>query len=112
MEKLDRYNIMRFMYGVYHSHLKIKADEELDKQMAKLKEERKQYNFTAGGFLAKVAENSSELIIEGKTLHHCVGTYADRHAKGQCTIILIRKQERAVLYNGAYSCKANHAGAR
>lgn len=20
MEKLDRYNIMRFMYGVYHSH--------------------------------------------------------------------------------------------
>lgn len=47
----------------------------------------------AGGFLAKVAESSSELIAEGKVLHHCVGTYADRHAKGKCTIILIRKQE-------------------
>lgn len=75
------------------AQLKIKADEELDKQMAKLKEERKQYNFTAGGFLAKVAESSLELIAEGKVLHHCVGTYADRHAKGKCTIILIRKQE-------------------
>lgn len=80
-----------------HQHiiaqLKIKADEELDKQIAKLKEERKQYNFAAGGFIAKVAENSSELIAEGKVLHHCVGTYADRHAKGKCTIILIRRLE-------------------
>lgn len=75
------------------AQLKIKADEELDKQMAKLKEERKQYNFAAGGFIAKVAENSTELIVEGKVLHHCVGTYADKHAKGKCTIILIRKQE-------------------
>lgn len=75
------------------TQLKIKADEELDKQIAQLKEERKQYNFTAGGFLAKVAESSSELIAEGKVLHHCVGTYADRHAKGKCTIILIRRLE-------------------
>ncbi len=75
------------------TQLKIKADEELDKQIAQLREERKQYNFTAGGFLAKVAESSSELIAEGKVLHHCVGTYADRHAKGKCTIILIRRLE-------------------
>lgn len=75
------------------AQLKIKADEELDKQMAKLKEERNRYNFAAGGFIAKVAENSTELIVEGKVLHHCVGTYADKHAKGKCTIILIRKQE-------------------
>lgn len=75
------------------AQLKIKADEELDKQMAKLKEERKRYNFAAGGFIAKVAESSSELIVEGKVLHHCVGTYADSHAKGKCTIILIRRLE-------------------
>lgn len=75
------------------TQLKIKADEELDKQIAQLKEERKQYNFIADGFLAKVAESSSELIAEGKVLHHCVGTYADRHAKGKCTIILIRRLE-------------------
>lgn len=74
------------------AQLKIKANAELDKQIAQLKEKRKQYNFTAGAFIAKVAENSTELIAEGKTLHHCVGTYADKHAKGKCTIILIRKQ--------------------
>ena len=59
----------------------------------KLKEERKRYNFAAGGVIAKVAENSTELIVEGKVLHHCVGTYADKHAKGKCTIILIRRLE-------------------
>lgn len=75
------------------AQLKIKADEELDKQMAKLKEERKRYNFAAGSFIAKVAENSTELIVEGKVLHHCVGTYADKHAKGKCTIILIHRLE-------------------
>lgn len=75
------------------AQLKIKADEELDKQIAQLKEERKRYNFAAGGFIAKVAENSTELIVEGKVLHHCVGTYADKHAKGKCTIILIRRLE-------------------
>lgn len=75
------------------TQLKIKADEELDRQIAQLKEERKQYNFAAGGFIAKVAESSSELIAEGKVLHHCVGTYAERHAKGKCTIILIRRLE-------------------
>lgn len=75
------------------TQLKIKADEELDRQIAQLKEERKQYNFADGGFIAKVAESSLELIAEGKVLHHCVGTYADRHAKGKCTIILIRRLE-------------------
>lgn len=75
------------------AQLNIKADEELDKQMAKLKEERKRYNFAAGGFIAKVAKNSTELIVEGKVLHHCVGTYANKHAKGKCTIILIRRLE-------------------
>lgn len=75
------------------AQLNIKADEELDNQMAKLKEERKRYNFAAGGFIAKVAKNSTELIVEGKVLHHCVGTYANKHAKGKCTIILIRRLE-------------------
>lgn len=42
--------------------------------------------------MARVAASAEELIAEGDALHHCVGTYADKHAKGQCTIILIRKQ--------------------
>ena len=74
------------------AQLKIKADELLNKQIAKLLKVRERYNFSNGGLMAKVAGSSEELIAEGDALHHCVGTYADRHAKGQCTIILIRKQ--------------------
>lgn len=74
------------------AQLKIKADELLNKQIAKLKKTRKRYNFSDGGLMAKVAGSAEELIAEGDALHHCVGTYADKHVKGQCTIILIRKQ--------------------
>lgn len=74
------------------AQLQIKADEELNKQIAKLLKVRERYNFSDGRLMAKVAGSSEELIAEGDALHHCVGTYADRHAKGQCTIILIRKQ--------------------
>lgn len=72
--------------------LKIKADELLNKQIAKLLKTRKRYNFSDGGLIAKVAASAEELIAEGDALHHCVGTYADKHAKGKCTIVLIRKQ--------------------
>lgn len=34
-----------------------------------------------------------ELIDEGDALHHCVGTYAERHSKGECSILLIRRAE-------------------
>lgn len=44
--------------------------------------------------MARVAGSAEELIAEGDALHHCVGTYADRHAKGQCTIVMIRKQSK------------------
>lgn len=74
------------------AQLKIKADELLNKQIAKLRKKRERYNFSDGGLMAKVAASAEELIAEGDALHHCVGTYADRHAKGECTIILIRKQ--------------------
>ena len=74
------------------AQLKIKADELLNKQISKLLKVRERYNFSDGSLMAKVAGSSEELIAEGDALHHCVGTYADRHAKGQCTIILIRKQ--------------------
>lgn len=53
---------------------------------------RKFYAFSAGELMAKAAESTEELIAEGDALHHCVGTYADKHAKGKCTIILLRRK--------------------
>lgn len=43
-----------------------------------------------GNLLIRPAANESELIAEGKTLGHCVATYAERHARGQTAIFFIR----------------------
>ena len=74
------------------AQLKIKTNELLDKQIAKLLKARERYNFSDGGLIARVAASAEELIAEGNALHHCVGTYVDKYANGKCTIVLIRKQ--------------------
>ena len=41
------------------------------------------------------AADAGEIILEGRTLHHCVGgdTYLSRHAEGTSTILFLRKKE-------------------
>lgn len=45
------------------------------------------------GIMIRPVEDQKELIDEGKTLKHCVATYAKRHSNGECSILLIRKAE-------------------
>ncbi len=33
-----------------------------------------------------------ELIAESRSMHHCVGSYADRYARGRCTILCVRRK--------------------
>jgi len=71
--------------------IKMKKDERLDlliKNRVKLLEK---YAFQCNGLMIRPAESSGELIAEGAALTHCVGTYADRYAKGETDIFLIRK---------------------
>ncbi len=42
-------------------------------------------------FVLLAPTSSEELIIEGKTLNHCVGSYVDRLAKHETTILFLRK---------------------
>lgn len=44
------------------------------------------------GLLIRPAEGLEELIIEGSALMHCVAGYADRMARGETAIFLIRKE--------------------
>lgn len=46
-----------------------------------------------GGILIRPCATAEELRSEGKILHHCVATYADRHKSGQTAIFFIRKEE-------------------
>lgn len=43
------------------------------------------------GILIRPAENQSELKLEGTYLHHCVASYAKRHADGHTAIFFIRR---------------------
>lgn len=96
------------------------------KIMAKLKADKdgiEAFHMHYGGLFVRIAESPDELIEEGKALHHCVGTYVDRVAKGLTTILFIRKEEapdvpfytmefkegRVTQLYGKYDCKATAA---
>lgn len=42
-------------------------------------------------FMIVVPKTASDIKLEGQTLHHCVGTYVERVAKGQTMILFVRK---------------------
>ena len=63
--------------------------------MKRLAEEKSKINaFTMhyNGMFLMIADSPGALIMEGKILHHCVGGYVDRVAKGETTILFVRKE--------------------
>lgn len=52
------------------------------------------YEFEMDGYRIMVPLSASEIVREGKTLHHCVGGYAARHIKGDCTILFFRRARK------------------
>ena len=51
------------------------------------------YAWEENGILIRPVASPTELIREGELLHHCVASYAEKHARGDTTIFLIRKAE-------------------
>lgn len=47
-------------------------------------------SFALGGLMIRPCANEEELVLEGKLLHHCVATYAKRHAAGKTAILFVR----------------------
>ena len=45
------------------------------------------------GLCIRIAAKPEELLLEGKTLHHCVARYIDKHAKGEECIFFVRKSD-------------------
>jgi hypothetical protein len=61
-----------------------------DKIRAMYLKKMKQYSYREEDYFITVASCVEDLIQEGQKMHHCVGTYIDRVAKNQCTILFIR----------------------
>ena len=57
-------------------------------------ERMSRYSWEKDGILIRPAHSEAELKAEGSALHHCVASYAGRHAAGETTIFFIRRTER------------------
>lgn len=78
----------RTIAEVKHQASKI-SREQFARQVAKLQWMAWEHD----GLLIRPPVDGTELIAEGKYLHHCVGGYVDRMADGKTTILLIRQAD-------------------
>lgn len=56
----------------------------------------KRYQAVADGYIIRPARDAGEIIMEGRTLHHCVGgdNYLSKHNEGESTILFLRKEKK------------------
>lgn len=103
----DTLNMQTLMYDgkvkdKYPKHLKETHDkvtlvynlnqEYFEHQKAiKLHNECKNLEYKDDDYCIITPEDSSELINEGISLHHCVGSYVDKVNKGKTSILFLRK---------------------
>lgn len=90
-------NDLLFPKDLYKAHQNtlVQVEVKRDPEVAALIEKRykilSKYNFKYKELEIRPIKNIGEIIREGKTLNHCVGRYAKRHANGGTNILLIRK---------------------
>lgn len=75
--------------------LKIIANADAEKAYKKRKAMlEKKYCYTSNGMSVIVPRGVEEIVQEGKVLQICVGSYAERHIKGETTILFLRHARR------------------
>lgn len=70
--------------------IETRQDEIMREKFAALYEERRELEFESGRLMVIQPENVGDIIAEGKALCHCVGGYADRHTRGELSIMFLR----------------------
>ncbi|OBZ08905.1 hypothetical protein A8L34_22390 [Bacillus sp. FJAT-27264] len=73
------------------SQVKIQMSEIEKQRISKRAQELEVYRFAWRDYIIRPAQSGQEIIDEGKILSHCVGGYAQRHATGETSILMIRK---------------------
>lgn len=70
---------------------KLRKSELLAARFQQRAEELGRLSFELDGLLIRPCRDQADLNEEGTSLHHCVGSYADRHAEGKTAIFFIRR---------------------
>lgn len=75
--------------------IKYRESKELEEKLkATLAVRNKIFCWKGKKYFIRPAESTKELVAEGQTLHHCVGGYAERHARGETNILFVRENEK------------------
>lgn len=68
-------------------------NKNMDKLIEKRNKKLQRLIFSDENYTVVLPKSVQDIVDEGKALSHCVGGYADRHAKGALTILFIRKND-------------------
>lgn len=94
--KLNCKNMFPKDFGARHTALseqiKIKKNEKLREAMKRMVVEKAGDTVKINGLLFIPATTPEELQNEGEQQHHCVAMYAERVARGNCFIYMVRKE--------------------
>jgi hypothetical protein len=83
------YAAQRAKYAAVEKARNAKYEEAIKKAAAK----NKALEVSMSGFVAILPKSVEELSREGTEMHHCVGTYAERVARGECVIVFVRAEQ-------------------
>ena len=64
-----------------------------EKLQERLRWRVKHLSFYEGDYLTVIPQATIDLVREGEALHHCVGTYLERYAKGTTNIVFLRNKD-------------------
>lgn len=90
---------LRWPQNLYSAHdqaaerVNALGDDALREQFTQRNENLTAFAWEEGDILIRPAKAQAELRKEGKQLHHCVASYAEKHASGKTAIFFIRKTE-------------------
>lgn len=95
VNELHRYHNMLIEINIIDKEERTKEEQErLNKLAAKLYDQRKEkFEYADDNFSIIVPEEMNKITKEGVYLHHCVGGYVNRVAKGRTNILFLRKND-------------------
>ena len=87
---------------------RMKQTQKAFEDLFKLNENTDAFSISGKGLVLVVPKTADDLKREGAILHHCVGTYTDKVAKGETMILFIRKSDEPDTPYYTMEWKDNH----
>lgn len=94
LKSVNRPKNLNELHHKYTNLIQIIIDKEKSRKIKEASEKRKYLEFQYKNLIAVLPRSADEIISEGKTLDHCVGSYVQRHAENSLSILFLRTTEK------------------